>query len=274
MNPFSEKGEGSHGEGAGRISGQGQGGRPLEKRLPQVGAGSPGRCGLPPGDKGGRSGSGPLAFFPSRHEQGPACRHSPGRPVRGRDNVAIVRAPQTGRAGRWEGRGAAGARALGAQRGPRTRTRSPRPGHAASRRPPGQPSAGQKLEGGWERKGGEEGERKKKMPKERGDGRGGEGGKERKDRREERRKTQGGEGRGGREGAREKKGGKKEGKKTKRAEKKGDGGVGETDRETDRQMCSLPRKPLQRAKVHPVPWREAAPNPAESAKHNHTRGFA
>lgn len=130
-----------------------------------MGAGSPGRCGLPPGDKGGRSGSGPLAFFPSRHEQGPACRHSPGRPVRGRDNVAIVRAPQTGRAGRWEGRGAAGARALGAQRGPRTRTRSPRPGHAASRRPPGQPSAGQKLEGGWERKGGRRGSERKRCPR-------------------------------------------------------------------------------------------------------------
>lgn len=49
-----------------------------EKRRPQVSAGSRVRSGLPPGAKRARPGSGPLAFFPSRHEQGPACRHSPG----------------------------------------------------------------------------------------------------------------------------------------------------------------------------------------------------
>lgn len=43
--------------------------------------------------------------------------------MRGRDNVAIVRALKTKRAGRWEeGGGAAGARALGARNVPRTRT--------------------------------------------------------------------------------------------------------------------------------------------------------
>ena len=166
----------------------------------------------------------------------PAATRRGGRCAAGTMWPLFGRHKPGGRAGRWEGRGVAGARALGEQRDPRTRPRSPRPGQAASRRPPGQPSAGQKLEGGGERKEGEEGERNKKMPKERGDGRGGEGGKERKDRREERRKTQGGEGRG-RAGAREKKGGKKEGKETKRAEKKGDGGVGETDRQTDVQSA-------------------------------------
>lgn len=71
------------------------------------------------------------------------------RPVRGRDNVAIVRAQKTRQASRWEGRSPAGAR--GARNAPRTRARSPRPGHAASRRPRDQLSPrGRKREGGGE----------------------------------------------------------------------------------------------------------------------------
>lgn len=83
--------------------------------------------GVTPGDKGGDPGwfvwvwpglSSPLA---TSRVQPAASR--PRRPVRGRDNVAIVRAPKTKRAGRWEeGGGAADARALGARNVPRTRT--------------------------------------------------------------------------------------------------------------------------------------------------------
>lgn len=90
-----------------------------------------------PDDKGvgaGRFGSGPLAFFPTRHEQGPACRHSP--------ETAGARSGQCGHCPGATDQ--AGGQVGGMRRGPResaqgtersrTRARAPRAGHPSPSR--------------------------------------------------------------------------------------------------------------------------------------------
>lgn len=209
-----------------------------EKRLPQVSAGalrSPTRrqgrpiwiwaagflpeppragSGLPPLAGGGRCAA--RTMWPL------FGRRKPGRRAGGRDAAPPAREP------------------LGARRGPRTRAPSRWPGHAASRRPRSQPSAGQKMERGGETEEGAEGERNKKMPKE-----GGEGGKEKTGARRERRRRAG---RGGTERARVKTGGKEDGQGGDKAGR-GEGQSGcRGDRQTDMQSNPTPGYPGSRYK--------------------------
>lgn len=130
------KGRASQSEGGGEPAADHGWGAFWKRSLSQLGTGSWGllptgtlrpALSLSPGDKGigaRRSRSGPLAFFPTCHEQGPACCHSPEAAGGSRDNVAIVRVTQTRPGGRWEGCGVAGAPAIGAPSAPRARSRS------------------------------------------------------------------------------------------------------------------------------------------------------
>lgn len=96
----------SHWDEGGRASGRGQGEAP-----------SPGERGLPGAPVSRPAPRAPdldlgrwLSSRAATSRVRPAATRQ-GRPVRGQDNVAIVWALQTRPAGRWEGRGAAGARA-------------------------------------------------------------------------------------------------------------------------------------------------------------------
>lgn len=239
-----------------------------EKRRPQVSAGSRVRSGLPPGAKGARSGSGPLAFFPSRHEQGPACRHSPGaagaRPGQCGHCLGAAN-PAGGQVGGTRRRRRASRSGRGGLPG-----RGHRPGGPDTRLPGGlaaSPPRGRKWRGAGRRRRERRGsDIKRCLRNEEREG---------KKRQERGEKEDAGRGEAGHR-ARAKTGGKEDGQAGDKAGREGRSGC-RGDRQTDVQSNPTPGYPgsLYKELKFTVSWRDAAPkNPAESAQPNHTRGFA
>ena len=201
------------------------------------------RSGLPPGAQGARSGSGPLALFPRRHEQGPACRHSPGaagaRPGQCGHCLGAAN-PAGGQVGGTRRRRRASRSGRGGLPG-----RGLRPGGRDARLPGGlaaSPPRGGKWRGAGRRRRERRGSDVERClrKEERG---------QRKDRSEASKKTQGAERRdAGRERSRG------EGRRTGRRQSGRRGAKRVQGRQTDGRAVEsgprLPRKPLQRAKVH------------------------